>query len=88
MEETGVRLEGGEVCAVRVESLDLVAVGAPSELQLVVARLDLQEGCLHAEHRSMLMHAQGPKRIFGGLNGGQRFVPPEIPQSNFAVAAP
>lgn len=36
----------------------------------------------------MLMDAQGPKGIFGGLNGGQRFVPPEIPQSDFAIAAP
>lgn len=34
------------------------------------------------------MHAQGPKRIFGGVNGGQRFVPPEIPESNLTVAAP
>lgn len=43
MEETGVRLEGGEVCAVRVESLDLVAVGAPSGLQLVVASFDVRD---------------------------------------------
>jgi hypothetical protein len=38
MEETGVRLEGGEVCAVRVEGLDFVAVGAPRRPQLVVVR--------------------------------------------------
>lgn len=36
MEETGVRFEGREVCAVRVECLDFVAVGAPSKPQLVV----------------------------------------------------
>lgn len=34
------------------------------------------------------MHAQGPKRIFGGVNKGQWFVPSEIPQSDLAVAAP
>lgn len=32
------------------------------------------------------MHAQGPKCVFGGVNGRQWFVPPEIPQSNLAVA--
>lgn len=38
VKETRVRFEGGEVCAVRVEGLDFVAVGAPRRPQLVAVQ--------------------------------------------------
>lgn len=40
MKETGVWFEGGKVRAVGIEGLDLMAVGAPRRLQLVVVRHD------------------------------------------------
>lgn len=84
VEETRRWLEAGEVGAVDIEGLDLMAIGTPKERnqhkkQMVIWRPTGMRNDIHAEDGSMLVDTQCSKSILSGIDGGQRVVHPEIP---------
>ena len=89
VQEVVVRLVGREVCAVHIECLDLVSIGATGNRNVSICK---EVGSvlhnLHGKHWSVLMDTQSPQCVLGGLDGVDRLVHSKVPKPHFAIAAP